>query len=204
MKLISFVVVACNNPRSLRTCLSSLVDQTVPPEFIEIIVVDNTTNQDVAAENRVMCQMDPRIRYENTAHRTYIDKPGIRHSRCLYTATEIGIGMASGQYVTMPNQDSYYAPVFAERMLAAAKENDWELVYSDLVLGGPGHGYFMLNAAPHNCACDKTCLMFKREWFQGFPHKRENYELADGLFVESLVARGIKHGRMAQPLLMHN
>lgn len=203
MKLISFVVVACNNPRSLRTCLSSLVDQTVPPEFVEIIVVDNTVDPDTAAENRVAC-IDPRIRYENTAHKTYIDKPGIRHSRCLYTATEIGIGMASGEFVVMPNQDSYYAPVFAERMLALAKEENLELVYCDLVLGGPGHGYFMLNTAPHNCACDKTCLMFKREWFQGFPDKHTNYELADGLFVESLVARGIRHGRMAQPLLMHN
>jgi hypothetical protein len=148
--------------------------------------------------------MDDRIHYVNVSDRTVIDKPGIRHKYCLYTATEIGAEMAAGEWICFPNQDSYYAPVFAQRMLALAAEEYVEFIHCDIVLGGPGHGYFTLHTAPRNCAIDKTCFMLRREWFQGFPDKHSNYELADGFFVESLVNRGIKHRRLEQVLVVHN
>jgi glycosyltransferase involved in cell wall biosynthesis len=204
MSRLSFVVVACSKPQSLRTCLSSLVEQTKGD--IEIIVVDNTPNEDSGsiAFNREFCRMDSRIRYEWVADRTVIDKPHIRHKHCLYTATEIGVEMATGEWLCFPNQDSYYAPVFVERMFQAADECFTEFCYCDIVLGGPGHGYFPLSTAPRNCAIDKTCYMLRREWFMGFEGKHENYELEDGYFVERLIARGIKHRKCVQPLVVHN
>jgi cellulose synthase/poly-beta-1,6-N-acetylglucosamine synthase-like glycosyltransferase len=203
MKL-SFIVVAYNNPKALRTCLSSLVDQTYSPEEIEIIVCDNSQNFVLADENKRLCDMSHRIRYEYTGNRTAIDLPHIRHKHCLYTATEIGVGLATGEWISFPNQDSYYAPVFAERMLTVADAEYTEFVYSDVVLGGPGHGYFVLVTAPRNCGIDKTCFMLRREWFQGFKSKHDNYELADGFFVEELVTRGIKHSKCCELLVVHN
>lgn len=201
--MISFIVVAHENPSPLRTCLSSLLDQTTTEEE-EIIVVDNSVGNTWTSLNRDLCQMSDRIRYEWVAASTEVDKENIRHKRCLYTATEIGAELATGDWLCFPNQDSIYAPVFCERMLAAANKNAWDLVYCDFVLGGPTHKYFPVNVAPHVCAIDKTSFIVKREWFKGFQAKWTNYEIADGLFIEDLVKGGIRHGRVDELLVLHN
>lgn len=204
---LSFVVCAFERPTSLRTCLSSLLDQapTIP---IEILVCDNSPDLTVANQNRELCRLlDPRIRYEWTSDRTQIPPllaASVRHQRCLYTALEIGIALATGEWIVACAQDSYYTPVFAYRMLTLARASDWEFIYCDFLLGGPSHAYYGGVAGPRNCNCDLGCLMFKRAWFEGYADKWKNYELADGLFAESLVARGIRHGRMDQVLFCHN
>jgi glycosyltransferase involved in cell wall biosynthesis len=203
MKL-SFIVVAANNPKSLRTCLSSLLDQTYPTEQIEIIVCDNSADLQICEENLKVCAMDPHIKYEWTARRTVVDLPHVRHKHCLYTATEIGVEMATGEWLAFPSQDDYATPVFAQRMLAVADATGAELVLCDVVLGGPGHGYFTLGTAPRSCAVDKCSFIMKRSWFEGFSGKHSNYELEDGFFVERLVASGIKVEKCAQVLMCHN
>jgi len=204
MSRLTFVVVAHGKPETLRTCLSSLVDQT--EKSIDVIVVDNTPDMTMANFNKNMCQsfVDPRIHYEWTASRTRVEKPNVRHKHCLYTATEIGVEMATGEYVAFPSQDDYATPVFAKRMLAVADETGAEFVHCDVVLGGPGHGYFALGTAPRNCAIDKCAFILKREKFIGFEGKWDNYELEDGFFVERLVERGIKVAKCAQILMCHN
>jgi len=199
---LSFIVVAYNHPESLRTCLSSLVDQTF--REIEIVVVDNSPEMETGSRNRELCLMDPRIRYEWVADRTKIDHAGIRHKQCLYTATEIRVNLATGEWLAFPSQDDYATPVFAQRMLAVAKETDADFILCDVVLGGPGHGYFTLGTAPRNCACDKCSFIMKRSWFTGFEGKWDNYELEDGYFVERLVTRGIKTAKCPQVLMCHN
>ena len=204
MSRLSFIVVAHSKPETLRTCLSSLVDQSF--KSIEIIVVDNTPDMTTANFNRELCRsfVDPRIRYEWTADRTAVNRPNIRHKNCLYTATEIGVGLARYEWLAFPSQDDYATPVFAQRMLAVADETGAEMVLCDVVLGGPGHGYFTLGTAPRSCAVDKCSFIIKRDWFDGFAGKHDNYELEDGFFVERLVARGIKVEKCAQVLMCHN
>jgi hypothetical protein len=204
MNNLSFIVVAHGKPNTLRTCLSALVDQTFSD--IEIVVVDNTPDLTIAGFNRMVCAkfLDTRIRYEWTADRTAVDKPNVRHKHCLYTATEIGVEMATGEWLAFPSQDDYATPVFAQRMLAVADETGAEMVLCDVVLGGPGHGYFTLGTAPRSCAVDKCSFILKHSWFDGFSGKHTNYELEDGYFVERLVARGIKVEKCAQVLMCHN
>ena len=201
MKL-SFVVVAFGNPNTLRTCLSSLIDQT--EQDFEIILVDNTPSKEKGVQNRNLSAMDPRITYSWTAPHTAIIQPPIRHKRCLYTATEIGVGLAKGEWLAFPSADDYYVPFFAERMLRKASEDDLQFVHCDVVLGSPTHSYFLLKTAPHNCSIDKCSFIMKRDLFEGFKSKHINYELADGLFVEELIIRGIKHGRLDEVLACHN
>lgn len=196
---ISFIVVACHRPDSLRTCLSSLVEQSFTD--FEIVVVDNSTSAAVIEENIKHCTMDGRIRYVNTASKVPANG---NHAKCLYTATEIGVGESSGEWLCFPNDDSYYTPAFAERLMVHAAGEGLEFVYSDIVLGRHDRVYHGLSCAPHNCAIDKTCFIVKREWFNGFPHKETMYDLADGLLVDELVARGIKHGKVGQCLVVHN
>ena len=197
--MISFIVPAFNNPKRLRTCLSSLVDQTV--ECLEVIVADNTIDLETANENLELCRMDPRIKYEWTADRTIIGGP---HARCLYTATEIGVGLATGEWLCFPNQDSAYPPIFAERMLAYTEQENLDLCYCDFILGGPNMDYRRISVEPHNCQIDKTCFIVKKSWFQGFACKESHYSCADGYFIESLVMRGIRHGALREVLVTHN
>ena len=201
--MISFIVTTYSNPSSLRTCLSSIIDQTCQDS--EIICCDNTPDISMANINRELCrQLDPNIIYEWTSDRTKIDLPEVKHKRCLYTATEIGVGLSSGDWLCFPNADSYYAPVFVERMYNKIAENDWELIYSNFILGGLYHPYWSHATNPRHCEIDKTCFIVKRNWFNGFPEKYTNYNGADGFFVEGLVKQGIKHGRLDEFLVVHN
>ena len=197
--MISFIVVSFGNPKRLRTCLSSLIDQDYPD--IEVIVADNTIDIETANANKELCLMDSRIRYEWTSDRTIITGP---HTRCLYTATEIGVGLAKGEWIALPNQDSAYPSVFADRMINHAENHGLELCYADFLLGGPTMDYRLISTQPKNCMIDKTCFIMKRLWFEGFPDKTTNYSCADGLMIEYLVAIGIRHGALRQCLVTHN
>ena len=203
--VLSFVVVAFENTRALRTCLSSLLDQTLPPEQIEVIVVDNTPGNAGANQNRELCLgLDPRIRYEWTAARTVLADASCRHSRCLYVATEIGAKLAVGDFLCFPSADSYYAPVFAERMLAAAAATDSDLLHCDFVHGLPGRKYRAMESACYTGRIDKTSFILRRSCFAGFPDKHSDYETADGLLIEKLVGEGVSRRRVAEVLCFHN
>lgn len=201
---LSFIIVAYGNSNTLRTCLSSLLDQTETSR--EIIVCDNSPEEAAARANEFLCSsLDDSIAHIWTADRTAISMPHIRHKQCLYTAIEIGVKSAHGDWINFMGQDGYHAPVFAERMLLLAEvQPELEFIHCDTVLGGPHHGYFTLGTRPANCAIDLQSFIMRRQWFQGFPDKHVNYEIADGFFVESLVARGIKTGHLAQVLTVKN
>jgi GT2 family glycosyltransferase len=194
---VSFVVSAFNRPVELKLCLLSLALQTDPNW--EIIVVDNSDDDHKATRNSLT--YSGINRYIRTTNDTRIS--GAPHEHSLYRATEMGVAAAKGKWLCFPNDDSYYCPWFLERMLGAAKANSWELVYCDLVAGGPKEHHWM-RTEPRRCQIDKTCFLVKRGWFRGFDHRPEVYAQADGLLIEDLVARGIRHGRVGQCLVVHN
>ena len=80
MPRLSFTVCAFENPLALRTCLSSLLDQTM--QDFEIIIVDNSIGSTWIDLNKDLCRMSDRIRYEWTADRTNVVPSDCRHSRC--------------------------------------------------------------------------------------------------------------------------
>ena len=199
MPKLSFVIGAFNRPGRLRTCLASIADQTFTDW--EGIVCDNSTDETAIALQHVYCDQIG-FRYEHTGERAYDPRIGIRS---LYTATEIGVGMTTGTWICAPNDDSYYAPWFAERLLQAAETNAWQFVYCDLVHGRPDIAHYALNCQPHACAIDKTNSLVLREWWQPYPNQFDGqYGVADGLLVNELVARGIRHGKVPQLLVVHN
>lgn len=198
--MISFVISAFNRPLALRTCLSSLVQQTHPD--IEVLVVDNSDSSGMSDGNADECEMYSSFKYLYTGRVTEIEDT--MHKYSLYKATEIGVSQSTGDWLCFPNDDSYYCPWFAERMLHAAEKNNWDLVYCDIVMGGSG-GHHVLEAAPKRCCIDKTNFLLRRDWFQGFSHGHdEDYPQADGFMIEELVRRGIRHGRVPEVLVVHN
>ena len=90
-------------------------------------------------------------------------------------------------------------------MLFRSERDNLEFIYSNIVIGRPDIAHYTLDCQPWACAIDKTCYMFKREWFQPFPDQfTGQYGIADGLLVNALVARGIRHGKLPQVLVVHN
>jgi glycosyltransferase involved in cell wall biosynthesis len=184
----------------LRTFLACLVDQTY--DSWECVVTDNSDDPAAIEQQRELCKIDPRIRYEHTGERAWDSRIGIRS---LYTAAEIGIAMTTGEYLWTPNDDDYFAPWFLERLMAKADEELLEFVYCDIVIGRPDIAHYALNTAPVGCGIDKCCFLFKREWMPAeWPGKLDQYGVADGVLVNDLVARGIKHGKVPQLLAYHN
>ena len=200
---LSFIITAHNRPKALRTCLSSLIQQT--REDWEAIVMDNSEPGPLAAEHFELSEMDKRISYKWIRDRTAISSPKpLIHSHSLYLATEIGIARTTGEWLAFPNDDSYYCPWYVERMLESAIANAWDLVYCDLVGGSAKGGHYLLTASPQLCSIDKTNFLMRRQWFTGFPADPDDYPQADGLMVEDLVRRGIRHGHVPQILVVHN
>jgi len=198
--MLSFVITAFNRPKALRTCLSSLVQQTW--DAWEALVVDNSDSEPDRLDNIDLCSMDRRIHHCRMGDDAQIE--GAMHKYSLYKATEIGVANTSGEWLCFPSDDSYYVPWFVERMMAAAQGKHWDLVYCDLIAGGAG-GHWVLEASPKRCCIDKTSFLLRREWFHGFPDATgESYADADGRMIEELVERGIRHGRVSQVLAVHN
>lgn len=203
--MVSLIISAYERPNALRTCLSSVVEQTFTNW--RALVVDNTARRRMSFANKRIVDdiADPRITYSNVSSRTYIgDTPNASgHKWSVYKATEAGVDQTEGGWLCFPSDDTYVVPWFLERMLAEATAQAWELVYCDLIAGS-ANGHWPMQVRPLRCCIDKTCFLLRREWFKGFDHSPEAYAQADGLLVEDLVARGIRHGRLGQCLCVHN
>ena len=200
--MLSWIIGSFNRPNSMRTCLSSIIDQTCTDW--EAIVTDNSDDPMCRAKIELLCRMDPRIRYEWTHDNALTNFPRVGIPS-LYDAAEIGIKMTTATWLVFPNCDSYYTPHFADRMLSFAKEKNLDMVFCDFVQGRPDMPYFYFFTRAEACQIDKTCYMIKREWFpEQWPGKIEQYGVADGLLVNELVNKGIKNERFPQTLVVHN
>jgi hypothetical protein len=199
---LAFVVGSFNRPGRMRTCLASLIDQTFTD--IEIVVTDNSDDPECRRKIEELCKVDERIRYEWTHDRALTNFPRVSIPS-LYDAAEIGVKMTTAPWLAFPNCDSYACPWFAERMLIHAEFHNLEFCYCDFVQGRPDVPHHFFDSYPEACRIDKTNFIMKREWFpEEWPGKVEMYGVADGLLVNYLVAKGIRHGKNAQVMVVHN
>lgn len=192
---ISFIVSAYDRPAALKLCLLSLILQT--ERNWEAIVTDNYQGSTYNELNEgVVFELgDERIRYLHT---------GDTAPEC-YRAAEIASIDARGDFLCFPSDDSYYAPYFAERLLALADHNGFELVFSDLVIVGPDNA-IVLPCMAACCHIDKTNFLLKRSRFTEFPGKsleQGGRSCSDGLLIDEVVRQGIGYGKVAQPLCVH-
>lgn len=195
--MITFIVSAFDRPGHLKCCLASLAIQTEPNQ---IIVADNSVIPEIGDRHRAMC-------YMFGAH--YIHTRSLGATEC-YDGIETVLKHHEilGNWLCFPSDDSYYVPVFSELMMKAARENDWDLVYCDLLYDSRCiHGkYAVLHVDPWPCSIDKICFMVKRNLFTEFPGKVPGMaSCSDGLLVQQLVKQGVAHGKApGGALVVHN
>ena len=114
MPVVSFVVPVFNVARYVRQCLESILSQTV--SNIELFVIDDGSMDDSGVICDSIAASDTRVRV------LHEDNTGVSHAR------NAGLELATGEYVCFVDSDDWLSPVFTERMLSFAKENDAPVV----------------------------------------------------------------------------
>ncbi len=109
---LSIVVCTYNRATLLADCLQSLVDQTLPPDKFEVILVDNNSSDGTADLVRAWQEKYPFIHY------VHENKQGLSHAR------NAGWQGASGEFVAFADDDIQADPNWAERILAAFNNVD--------------------------------------------------------------------------------
>ncbi len=114
---VSILVPICNVQRYLRTCIESLVNQTL--RDIEIILINDGSTDDSLSVVREFERRDSRI--------VVIDKPNSGYGDSMNQ----GLDRATGEYVGIVESDDFAAPDMFEKLYEAAKEHDADVVKSN-------------------------------------------------------------------------
>lgn len=200
---VTYIVSAFDRPKFLRCCLASIAVQT-DPDF-EVIIADNATKPVMGAWHQgiVDSLRDLRFRRINTAQ--HATSPGWD---CYWSAEWlVEHHEVKGEWICLPNDDSYYVPVFQETLLAAAAKNRWDFVYSDMLYDRRLSGkYAKLDVAPWRGAIDKTGFLIHRKVWIGFPLKPQvpQPSTCDGDMAYELTVRRVRHGKVPEILVVHN
>jgi hypothetical protein len=159
----------------------------------EVIVTDNNAEPGMGNFFQTDTMCDDRLSYIHT------------HAKTCYHSAEHGAAFAEGKYLCFPSDDSYYVPRFQELMVQAAESRDLQLVYCDMLFDGRRMGgrYGVLNVQPQLNHIDKTGFLVRRDVFDGF-HEKDASPAADGYFIEEMLRRGIRHGKVQDVLAVHN
>lgn len=179
---LSFICVA-DRPDALRQLIACLRLQTYP-EW-ELLVLDQTQRADCLApvleaealgERRVSWDSVPRI-------------GDIGQSmKAAYTR------FARGEFLCFPHDDAYYVPVFVERMLMEARNNNFDLVYCDWLFDRADNTtpYHHMPGVPQFGRIDIGGFIVKRDALlaDGWADRGEG---GDGRLVERL-AQKHRHG----------
>ncbi|MFJ4715766.1 glycosyltransferase family 2 protein [Streptomyces sp. NPDC088785] len=117
---VSVVVAVYNTMPYLTRCLTSLVRQTIGTGRIEIVAVDDGSDDGSGAELERFARLHPDVL--TVVHQANSGGPAAPSNRAL--------GLARGRYVLFVGADDHLGPEALERMVAAA-----DRLGSDIVLG---------------------------------------------------------------------
>lgn len=115
---VSVVVPVFNPGPNIEICVDSLLAQTLAPERVEIILVDDGSTDGST----------PRIEALATAHPDRITLAQIPNSGWPSRPRNIGIGMARGRYIQFVDNDDTLAPDALRRLLEVADSSAADLV----------------------------------------------------------------------------
>lgn len=190
MPVVSLVISAFQRPLELDALLSCLRVQRLTDW--EAIVVHETPSLEI--RSIVEAFDDPRIRYFE--YPTRVQDWG-------NTCKEWGTSKAMGTFIGHSNDDNYYAPTYFEWLVHALEVADADFAFCDMV---QSHlGYRTLETEPVVAGIDGGGWICRRQIVQATPwplDKRDS--LADGKFVEALVARCRNIVKVPAVLFVHN
>lgn len=112
--LVSIILPVYNAQNHLARCVGSICAQTY--RNIEIIILNDGSKDQSLPVCEEFRQKDPRILLVDKAN------SGVSDTR------NLGLKLASGEYVEFVDSDDYLDPDFTERLVAAAEENEADFV----------------------------------------------------------------------------
>lgn len=115
MPLVSVVIPVRNGENVLPQSLGSVVRQTL--RDIEVIVVDDASTDGTRAIVQDFAATDPRIRYELG--------PGLGSPSA---ARNVGLDLASGEYLAFLDADDFFDPTMLERLYGQGREDGSDIV----------------------------------------------------------------------------
>ncbi|QSV44940.1 glycosyltransferase [Geobacter benzoatilyticus] len=119
---ISVVIATCNRADYLRTCLNSIVNQTVPRHLFEVIVVNDGSTDQTAKVLEEFVEAD-------AVNLNVIHQPNAGVS----AARNAGVATATAPYIGFTDDDCILPPNWLQRII-----NTWESVEGDIAgIGGP-------------------------------------------------------------------
>lgn len=126
---VSVIIAAYNAMPYVTRSVSSLAEQSIGQEQMEVIIVDDGSTDGTSAELERLTSVYPGLlhveRQENSGG------PGSPRNR--------GLELARGQYVFFLDADDYVGPETLERMVAMAEKNNTDIVLGKMVgVGGRG------------------------------------------------------------------
>lgn len=121
---ISVIVPIYNAEQYLEQCLDSIVSQTL--KDIEIILIDDGST-DGSAEICKKYLADSRVSYYR------------KENEGLAAARDDGMMRANGEYIGFVDSDDWLKPEMYEKMYAAAKSNDSDIVFCNCQQNENGH-----------------------------------------------------------------
>ncbi|MEO3844421.1 glycosyltransferase family A protein [Streptomyces sp. B22F1] len=124
---VSVVIAAYNAMPYLTRCVESVLGQSLPPEAVEIVAVDDGSTDGTGEELDRFARLHPgRVR---VVHQENSGGPAAPRNA--------GIALARGRYVFFLDADDYLGPEALQRMSAMADENGSDVVVGKLVgVGG--------------------------------------------------------------------
>ena len=172
MVKVSIIVPCYNTSKYLKSCLDSLINQTL--KDIEIILINDGSTDN--SNEIITSYNDKRIKYVNK------ENEGIGKSR------NKGIELAKGEYLSFIDSDDYVTLDFCEKMYNKAKKDNCDIVICD---------YFKDN---ESMICQVTFPSFKPSSLKENPdiinnvnlgpcnkiYKRELFKNKKNRFVEDL------------------
>jgi glycosyltransferase involved in cell wall biosynthesis len=119
MICISVIVCCYNDGRFLRRALDSLLQQSLPRDQFELVLVNDGSSDDT--ENVALS-------FQETLNLKYL-KNGLNQG--LPASCNLALRQASGKYTIRLDADDFFESTILERMSAVLPSNDTDLVYSD-------------------------------------------------------------------------
>jgi glycosyltransferase involved in cell wall biosynthesis len=171
---IEFIIPTYNRPNHLMTIISSITAQSNDNWKVNVVCDCPPTGS-----------LDKIVDYFKDNEKIKFTFLETRYNDWGHTPRNIGLEMATEEWVVMTGEDNYYTPVFVDEFLKNAEHNT-KFVYCDMVHNWVNKEYIYVPAAPIYGRIDIGNFMTRRKFAQQL--RLDVKEIAaDAKFVEEYI-----------------
>ncbi|MFD4524852.1 glycosyltransferase family 2 protein [Streptomyces sp. NPDC058470] len=124
---VSVIIAAYNAMPYITRCISSVAEQSIGQDQLEVIVVDDGSTDGTSAELDRLADVYPELLH--VEHQENSGGPSVPRN--------VGLDLARGEFVFFLDADDYLGPEALERMVAMAEKNATDVVLGKMVgVGG--------------------------------------------------------------------